>query len=143
MLANRRPCFSRLPHACSLLLLSAAVLMHAQAIPNVTGTITSTESRSQYGYSQDMSIQLQGSNFSLNAFISTDNLVRFSGNQQIVTINPAATTSDTMPLLIAANPGYNSGTLTYNGIAYSNLQITLNVNGEPAIVANAEKSAYV
>jgi len=81
-------------------------------------------------------MQLEGSNFSLNAFISTDNLVRFSGNQQIVTINPAATTSDTMPLLIAANPGYNSGTLTYNGIAYSNLQITLNVNGEPAIVAN-------
>jgi len=136
MVANHLRCFFRLPLVCSVVLLSAAALMHAQVIPNVTGTILSNEAGSQYGYSEDMSIQLQGSNFSLNAFISSDNLVKFTGNSQIVTIDPAGTTSDVTPLVIGASPGYNSGTLIYNGITYSNLQITLNVNGEPAIVAN-------
>src|SRR5450631_1105321 len=136
MLANHRPCFFRLLNACSLLLLSSAIVVNGQTVSNVTGTINSQESLSQYGFSQDMSLQLQGSNFALDAFISSNNLVKFSSTPQFVTINPAATTSDVMPLIIAANPGFNSGTLTYNETTYSNLQISLNINAEPAVVAN-------
>jgi hypothetical protein len=72
----------------------------------------------------------------LNAFISSDNLVSFSRATQVVTLRAGAMTSDNMPLIIAASPGYNSGTLIYNGVTYTNLQIALNISAAPATVAN-------
>jgi hypothetical protein len=98
--------------------------------------MTSAESLSRSGFGQSISVQLLGTNFSLNATISSDNLINFSAATQVVTFRPAATTSDQMPLLIAANPGTNSGTLIYNGVTYTNLQVALNVKGAPATVAN-------
>jgi hypothetical protein len=126
----------RVSFACSILLLSGAALMHAQGVTNVTGTMTSAESLSRSGFGQSISMQLQGTNFSLNAFISSDNLINFSAATQVVTFHPGATTSDLMPLLIAASPGTNSGILIYNGVTYTNLKIALNVKGAPATVAN-------
>jgi hypothetical protein len=116
--------------------LSAAALLHAQAVPGVTGTITSQLSSSRYGYSQSISMQLQGTNFSLNAFISSDNLVSYNATSAVVTLHPAAITSDYMPMVIAANPGYNDGTLIYNGVTYNNLQVALNIKAAAATVAN-------
>jgi hypothetical protein len=122
--------------ACSVLLLSSTALLHAQAVPGVTGTITSQLSASRYSHSQSLSMQLQAPNFSLNALISSDDLVNFNATTPVVTLYPAATTSDYMPLIIGTDPGENYGTLIYNGVTYTNLQIALNIAGAPAIVAD-------
>lgn len=119
-----------------VLFLFTAAFLQAD-VAAVTGAISSIESISRYGFSQDVNIQLQGTNFSLNAFISSDNLLSFLGTAQSVTFYPKVAISDFMPLIIAASPGYNQGTLVYNGVSYTNLQIALNLSGAPATVGNS------
>jgi hypothetical protein len=134
-LSSRRHVVFHAPDALFAIFLAATCLLHAD-VPGVTGSITSTESISRYGFSQTETIQLQGTNFSLNSFISSDNLVNFNDAASSVTFYPKASASDLMPFLFGANPGYNDGTLIYNGVSYTNLQVALNMSGAPATVAN-------
>jgi hypothetical protein len=82
MVANHTRCFSWLLPICCALLLGSEAAMQAQVVTNVTGTIGSYESETRGSAVSNVSLDVQGSNFSLTSYISTDNLVRFSEDGQ-------------------------------------------------------------